>query len=77
MRWSRVPPGYRLFIVFALTIFAPGLLLAAFGARSLWHERQSMNQRLTPEHRHTSEQLQKATILAVDGVGVCARSSTS
>jgi signal transduction histidine kinase len=37
---SRLSPAHKLLIVFVLTVFAPGALLAVFGARALWGERR-------------------------------------
>ena len=39
-------PGQRLLFIFIATIFVPGLLLAIFGARALWQERQLAEQQL-------------------------------
>jgi len=39
MAGYRFSPAQKLLVVFILTIFAPGLLLAIFGARALWQER--------------------------------------
>ena len=43
---NRLSPGQRLLVVYALTIFGPGLLLAIFGARALWQEKQSAGRQL-------------------------------
>jgi hypothetical protein len=39
MAGHRFSPARKLLSIFVLTIFAPGLLLAVFGARALWQER--------------------------------------
>ena len=39
-------PGQRLLFIFIATIFVPGLLLALFGARALWQERQFAEQQI-------------------------------
>jgi hypothetical protein len=46
MAAKRLSPGQKLLVTFILTIFAPGLLLALFGARALWQERQLADQQL-------------------------------
>ena len=46
MMSGRQTSSHRLLIVFVVTIFVPGLLLAVFGVRSLWQERQQAAARL-------------------------------
>jgi signal transduction histidine kinase len=43
---KRLSPGQRLLLIFVASIFLPGLLLAVFGARALWQERQVAAQQL-------------------------------
>jgi signal transduction histidine kinase len=50
-----LPPAQKLLVVFALTIFVPGLLLAVFGARALWQERRGAEQRLQDRLDHGAE----------------------
>jgi hypothetical protein len=40
MAGSRLSPAHKLLFVFVITVFAPGSLLAVFGARALWKERR-------------------------------------
>lgn len=46
--------GHRLFVAFLLTILGPGMVLAFLGARGLWGERQSVNQRLQERLEHSA-----------------------
>ncbi len=55
MRRSPLAPGRRLLIVFVLTIFAPGLLLAFFGARSLWDERRRIDEELKTRLEYSAQ----------------------
>lgn len=43
---KRLSPGQRLLFIFIGTIVVPGLLLAVFGLRALWQERQQAEQHL-------------------------------
>src|SRR5262245_9047503 len=46
MPLKRLSPAQKLLSVFLLTIFAPGLLLAVFGARALWQEQRMADRQL-------------------------------
>src|SRR5262245_57316808 len=52
---NRLSPGQRLLVVYALTIFGPGLLLAIFGARALWEEKQSAGRKLQSQLDHAAD----------------------
>src|SRR5262245_33161560 len=52
---NRLSPGQRLLVVYALTIFGPGLLLAIFGARALWQEKQSAGRQLQSQLDHGAD----------------------
>ena len=55
MNGKRVSPAQKLLVVFVLTIFAPGLLLAVFGARALWQERRMADRQLRDRLDHGAE----------------------
>ena len=55
MAVNRLSPAQRLLIVFILTIFAPGMLLAIFGARALWQERRLAESQLRDRLDHGAE----------------------
>src|SRR5207247_512200 len=46
MAGKRLSPAQKLLAVFVFTIFAPGLLLAVFGARALWQEKRTADRQL-------------------------------
>jgi signal transduction histidine kinase len=48
-------PGQRLLFIFIATIFAPGLLLAVFGVRALWQEKQVATQQLQAKLKDAGE----------------------
>jgi signal transduction histidine kinase len=52
---NHLSPGQRLLVVYALTIFGPGLLLAIFGARALWQEKQSAGRQLQSQLDHGAD----------------------
>lgn len=46
MAGKRLSQAQKLLVVFVLTIFGPGLLLALFGARALWQEKRKAEEQL-------------------------------
>jgi hypothetical protein len=55
MAGRRLSPAQKLLVIFILTIFAPGLLLAIFGARALWQERRMEESQLRDRLDHGGE----------------------
>src|SRR5688500_6869863 len=49
---SRLSSAHKLLLVFVLTVFAPGSLLAVFGARALWQERRMAESELLDRLDH-------------------------
>jgi signal transduction histidine kinase len=52
---SRLSPAHKLLLVFVLTVFAPGSLLAVFGARALWQERRTAEGELRARLEHGAQ----------------------
>jgi signal transduction histidine kinase len=52
---GRLSPAYRLLILFSLTIFAPGLFLAFFGAQGLWRERDAAENQLLKRLEYSAD----------------------
>jgi len=75
MRKTRLTPGQRFLLLFTMTVIAPGLVLAALGARALWQERRQMEQELSQRLDRAAQSVARELGRQLDRLGSLADGS--